>query len=42
MYDRGTAVGKIGGGIVGGVGGGLLTGWFAQKKLDEFFEERGW
>ena len=38
----GTAVGKIGGGIVGGVGGGFLTGWFAQKKLDDFFEERGW
>lgn len=34
MYDRGTIVGKI--------GGGLFTGWFAQKKLDEFFEERGW
>jgi hypothetical protein len=28
--------------VVGKIGGGILTGWFAQKKLDEFFEERGW
>ena len=38
----GTATGKIAGSIIGGVGGGFLAGWFVQKKLDEFFEKKGW
>lgn len=33
MYDRGTVVGKI--------GGGLLTGWFAQKNLTSFLKKEG-
>lgn len=37
----GAAISPGTGTVVGKIGGGILTDWFAQKKLDESFEERG-
>lgn len=38
----GTVIGTSVGKVVGGVGGGFLAGYLVEKKLDEFFESKGW